>query len=71
MKYIDSQKPVVACVCGMVGQPTDDDVLTNVCYSHEHFSVTKELHVRCPKCGNFVRVKYIGDGYYTNAKLGK
>lgn len=66
MNFIDSSKPVVGCICGACMQPSEADIITSSVFSPESLSVITEHAVCCPKCKNYLAIKYSDGGFYTN-----
>lgn len=67
MKYIEAHKPVVVCECGVVMQPTSNEVCYENLYYTTSFEVKSRIRVMCPKCKTWIVVKDASENCYTNA----
>ena len=70
MKYIETKKPIVNCICGCVMQPPDSAIFKKCEYDTISLSPNIYLGVYCPLCKNVIRVRKVEE-YYTNYRMGE
>lgn len=73
MKYIEANKPVVVCECGVVMQPTNEEVYYEMSYNVMSFETKEQIRVACPKCKAWIKLTDASENCFTNAvrKEGK